>query len=239
MTDKSSPDESNEETSEEQAAPASIGLSISSNSALLGFFALLSTAIIAGTFLGTEDKIIEQKRQAQLKALYQIVPPDRHDNDMLKDNIDIQTDTLGHRKIQRLFLARNNLQPQTLIYPVTARDGYSGDIDFIVGVNTKDGSIAGVRVLSHKETPGLGDKVDLRKSDWVLAFNNRRLGDPDIEGWAVKKDGGIFDGFTGATITPRAVTASIVATLHYHHQNVEVLLKKFEPAADAPPSENK
>lgn len=227
MTDNSTPP-----SDDQTDTTASLGLSISSNSAILGVFALLCTAIIAGTYLGTEDTIIEQQRQAQLKALYQIVPREQHDNNLLQDNIPFESEALGHRKSQTLFLARKaqlgKQQPLTVIYPVTARDGYSGDIDFIIGINIADSSIAGVRVINHKETPGLGDKVDLRKSDWVLDFNGHRLGDPDSEGWAVKKDGGIFDGFTGATITPRAVIVAIANALRYHHNNIDSLLQQFD-----------
>ena len=229
MTDNS---EHQDQQKNSDDKPNSLGLSISTNSAILGFFALLCTAIIASTYLSTEEKIDKQKRQAQLKALYQIVPKQQHDNDMLQDNIVFEDQALGHRKEQTLFLAKKALsgeqQPLTLIYPVTARDGYSGDIDFIIGINVSDGSIAGVRVIKHKETPGLGDKVDLRKSDWVLDFNGHSLGDPDSEGWTVKKEGGIFDGFTGATITPRAVIASIEKTLRYHHLNADKLIEQFD-----------
>ena len=90
----------------------------------------------------------------------------------------------------------------------TARDGYSGDIRLLVGVD-KAGKLAGVRVLNHRETPGLGDKIELKKSDWVLSFNGRSLQDPTPENWAVTKDGGEFDTFTGATVTPRAVVESV------------------------------
>lgn len=233
MTDKLPPDNADNDSQtepalEQEKKSPSIVSSISSNSILLGLFALISTAIIAGTHLGTADNIAEQKRLAQLKALYQIVPRDQHDNDLLKDKITLKVDVLGHRKTKAIFLAKLQDKATTLIYPATARDGYSGDIDFIVGINISDGSIAGVRVLSHKETPGLGDKVDSRKSDWILDFNNRRLGDPDSDGWAVKKDGGVFDAFTGATITPRALIRAIATTLSYHHQNVDRLLKEFE-----------
>ena len=233
MTDNSTPP-----SDDQTDTTASLGLSISSNSAILGVFALLCTAIIAGTYLGTEDNIIEQQRQAQLKALYQIVPREQHDNNLLQDNIPFESEALGHRKSQTLFLARKaqlgKQQPLTVIYPVTARDGYSGDIDFIIGINIADSSIAGVRVINHKETPGLGDKVDLRKSDWVLDFNGHRLGDPDSEGWSVKKDGGIFDGFTGATITPRAVIVAIANALRYHHNNIDSLLQQFDEQLKQP-----
>ena len=230
--DKSNDHKLDDQKPDDAKKAASLVSSISSNSAILGFFAFICTAIIAGTYLGTVDNIIEQQRQAQLKALYQIVPKNQHDNDLLQDNISFEDAALGHRKDQTLFLAKKEIagaqQPLTLIYPVTTRDGYSGDIDYIIGINISDASIAGVRVISHKETPGLGDKIDLRKSDWILDFNGRSLGDPDIEGWTVKKDGGVFDGFTGATITARAVTISIANVLRYHHQNVDSLLQRFD-----------
>ena len=120
-----------------------------------------------------------------------------------------------------------------MIIPATAHDGYTGDIDLIVGVNV-DGTIAGVRVLNHRETPGLGDKVDLRKSDWVLDFSGRSLSDPTANLWAVKKDKGVFDQFTGATITPRAVVAVILRTLQFAANNrTELFQLDDEPAGDA------
>jgi len=222
----------NDKTVTATAENPTIIQSIGANGVLLGIFALISTAIIAGTQLVTADKIAEQKRQAQLKALYQIIPRDRHDNDLLTHNISLQDIQLGLRKEKPLFLATKDQQLVALIYSATARDGYSGDIDFIVGININDSSIAGVRVLSHKETPGLGDKVDLRKSDWILGFDGRSLGNPDFSQWTVKKDGGEFDGFTGATITPRAVTQSIASVLKYHHQNQAQLIKRFATQQD-------
>ncbi|MBT8149735.1 MAG: RnfABCDGE type electron transport complex subunit G, partial [Gammaproteobacteria bacterium] len=104
-------------------------------------------------------------------------------------------------------------------YPATARDGYSGDIDYIVGINLADNSIAGVRVLGHRETPGLGDDIEVRKSNWIKSFNGKRLGRPELARWTVKKDGGVFDGFTGATITPRALVTSVARVLQYHAQH--------------------
>jgi electron transport complex protein RnfG len=101
-----------------------------------------------------------------------------------------------------------------VILPATARDGYSGDIELLVGV-TADGKIAGARVVSHKETPGLGDGIDTRKSPWILSFDGRSLQAPLQPQWTVKKDGGAFDQFTGATVTPRAVVAAIRRTLEY------------------------
>ena len=208
------PDEPDEPTK-------SVGLlqSISRNAVLLGLFALACTGFIAATFLGTEQDIIEQQRAARLKALLEIIPAKQHNNDLLQDNIELFTDQLGHRKPRRLFLALKNDQPVALIYPATARDGYSGDIHYIVGVNLKDNGVAGVRVLSHRETPGLGDGIEVRKSAWIKSFNGKSLGQPAAEEWTVKKDGGVFDGFTGATITPRALVTSVAGVLRYHTQH--------------------
>lgn len=190
--------------------------SITRNSALLALFALLTTLLIAGTWLLTKDTIAGERRQAEERALLEIIPRERHDNSMLDDTRPLAAGShgLGLREDRQLYIARRNGQPVAVIVPVLARDGYSGDIELIVGVNA-DGSVAGVRVLNHRETPGLGDKVDLKKSDWILDFNGRSLSNPILPGWAVRKDGGVFDQFTGATITPRAAVAAIVRALQY------------------------
>ena len=210
--------------------------SITRNSILLGLFAVLTTTIIAGTYLGTKDRIAEEQRKAEEKALLEIVPSNRHDNSMLDDiiRVDAEDKGLGLRREKKIFVARMGGAPVAVILPVTAPDGYAGDIDLIVGINV-DGTIAGVRALAHKETPGLGDKVDLKKSEWILGFSGRSLSDPEPQKWAVKKDKGEFDQFTGATITPRAVTAAVKRALEYFAQNRQRLLA----TAAAAPAEEK
>jgi len=205
------------------------GSSIKRNSILLGLFAVLTTNIIAGTYLGTRERIAEEQRKAEEKALLEVVPAERHNNSMLDDTIPVGPDDslLGLRADKKAFVARLDGQPVAVILPATAADGYSGDIDLIVGINS-DGSIAGVRALAHRETPGLGDKVDLKKSDWVLGFEGKSLENPRPEQWAVKKDKGVFDQFTGATITPRAVTAAVKRSLEYFAANRERLLPAQE-----------
>jgi electron transport complex protein RnfG len=193
-----------------------LGQSISRNSLLLALFAVATTLLIAATYLGTRDLIVEQKRKAEERALLEIVPRERHDNSMLDDTLPVGPDTPGLAldTQRQIYIARLGGEPVTAIIPVIAPDGYTDAIELIVGVN-RDGTIAGVRVLSHRETPGLGDKVDLKKSDWVLDFNGRSLSNPAPEDWAVKKDGGEFDQFTGATITPRAVVAATLRALQF------------------------
>jgi len=204
--------------------------SITFNSLLLAAFAVCTTLLIAGTYLLTKDRIALEHRKAEEKALLQIVPQSRHDNSMLDDTILVgpTAQGLGLKTEKTIYLARQNRDVIAAIIPLTATDGYSGDIDLIVGVNT-DGSVAGVRVLTHKETPGLGDKVDLNKSEWVLGFNGKSLSNPLLAGWAVKKDKGEFDQFTGATITPRAVVAATLRALQYADANRDDIFRSGEP----------
>ena len=201
-----------------------LGRSITRNSLLLAAFAVCTTLLISSTHLLTRDRIALEQRKAEEKALLEIVPRDQHDNSMLDDVVAVgpQSSGLGLAGDKQVYLARRSGKVVTAIIPVVAPDGYSGDIMLIVGVNA-DGSIAGVRALNHKETPGLGDKVDLRKSDWILDFNGRSLSNPTLTGWAVKKDKGVFDQFTGATITPRAVVAATLRTLQYADANRNTL----------------
>ncbi len=202
-----------------------LGQSITRNGVLLGLFAVATTAVIAGTYLGTRDTIKANIRAAEERALLEIVPRQRHDNSMLEDTVPVSDETLlGLREEKVIYRARQQGDIVAVIVPATARDGYTGDIDLIVGIN-RDGSIAGVRVLQHRETPGLGDAVDRKKSDWVEGFVGKSLLSPKAEQWAVKKDGGVFDQFTGATITPRAVTGAVHRALQYYQSYSDTLLK--------------
>lgn len=206
-----------------------LGTSITKNSLLLGLFALMTTLLIAGTHLSTKDRIAEAQRQAEQKALLELVPLSRHNNSMLDETLNVGPEaSLLHLKDSRkIYIARQDGIPVAAILPAVAPEGYSGAIEMIVGINL-DGSIAGVRALSHKETPGLGDKVDLKKSDWVLSFNGKSLSNPKPSLWGVKKDKGVFDQFTGATITPRAVTKAVYQSLLYFDQNRERIFPTTE-----------
>ena len=211
-------------TSAAMRASKLLGQSITRNSVLLALFAVVTTLLIAGTYLSTRDQIALEKRRAEEKALLEIVPRSRHDNSMLDETIPVGPEAVGLALTEqkRIYVARNDGEVVAVVIPAVAPDGYTDAIDLIVGVNA-DGSVAGVRALAHKETPGLGDKVDIKKSDWVLGFEGRSLDNPDVTGWAVKKDRGVFDQFTGATITPRAVVAATLRTLQYAQANRAVL----------------
>jgi len=205
----------------------SLEKSMGLNGRVLGLFALITSLLLAGTHLATKDKIADSQRRAAQKALLEIIPEERHDNDILTDTLSIPQhywSTLGLEKGGELHLARKNGKVIALIVPTVAPDGYSGAIEMIVGINL-DGKIAGVRILNHNETPGLGDKVELKKSPWVLSFDGRSIGSPPAERWKVKKDKGDFDQFTGATITPRAIVAQVARTLLYLSEDKNRILK--------------
>ncbi len=199
--------------------------SIRKNSLILGVFALITAALLAATYDGTRDKIAAAERHAAQKALLEIVPKSRHNNDLLNDTLAIlpnELANLGLHNPDTVYRARQDGKVVAVIVPTIAPDAYSGAVKMIVGVN-RDGSVAGVRILNHNETPGLGDKVDLKKSPWVLSFDGKSLSNPQQEKWKVKKDGGEFDQFTGATITPRAVVKQVKHTLAYvqrHHDKL-------------------
>lgn len=211
-----------------------LGKSISKNSLLLAGFAVISAAILAGVHESTKTRIEQQMRAAAQRALFEIVPESRHDNDLLNDTLSLPEEAwraLGLRNGGDVHIARHNGEIVALIFPAVAPDGYSGDISMIVGVN-RDGSLAGVRVLAHRETPGLGDKVELKKSNWILGFEGKSLQNPKAERWKVKKDGGEFDQFTGATITPRAVVHQVKRVLDYVKAEEPTLFPATDSAAD-------
>lgn len=216
-------------------APPRLTSSIRFNSLVLGLFALVTALLLATTYLGTRDTIAEAEREAAQRSLLEIFPPDSHDNDLLDDTIPVPKpywSTLGLDKGGDIHVARRDGRIVGFIVPAVAPDGYNGDIRLLVGLRP-DGTIAGVRVTSHSETPGLGDKVDLKISDWILGFNGKSLGNPPREDWAVKKDGGSFDQFTGATITPRAVVARVLRTLLFFRDHGGELVKAAKKATPA------
>lgn len=205
-----------------------LGQSISKNSLLLAAFALATAGTLALTNLGTKGRIAEAERAAQQRALFEIIPVENHDNDLLQDTIPVPAEAwaqLGSDSTSKIYRARQQGEIKALIIPATARDGYSGDISMIVGVNA-DQTIAGVRVLLHKETPGLGDKIELKKHQWILSFNGKSLTVPVAEEWKVKKDGGEFDQFAGATITPRAVVGQVKRVLEFVSANHQTLFEQ-------------
>jgi electron transport complex protein RnfG len=198
---------------------------------ILGLFAVAGTGLVALTHDGTAERIAENERQSLLRSLHQIISPDAHDNDIYNDTIAVIDPLLGTNQPVMVYRARLGKLPVAAVLASIAPDGYAGTIKLLVGINY-DGSIAGVRVVSHKETPGLGDAIEAERSDWILGFNGHSLREPGEERWKVKKDGGIFDQFSGATITPRAIVAAVRNTLRYYQNNREALFAADEESGN-------
>lgn len=190
---------------------------------LLALFAIAGTFFVSQTYDNTIDKINENKRLALLKALHVLVPQNTHDNDIFTDFIQVEDkNLLGSKNPVAVYRARKEKKPVAVIINSVAPDGYNGKIELLVAINY-NGTLAGVRVSSHKETPGLGDAIEENRSDWITKFKQLSLTNPDKKGWAVKRDGGQFDQFTGATITPRAIVKAVYKTLLYYNKHRDKL----------------
>lgn len=193
--------------------------SIIKNGLLLALFALICTALVAIVNNQTKAKIKIQEQQQLLAVLHQIIPDNLHDN-LLTDKcvMLVNPEFLGTQSPMSAFIATMKGKPVAIAMETIAPDGYSGDIKLIVGINNQ-GQILGVRTLEQHETPGLGDKIELKKSSWVLNFNHQTTTGENDPKWHVKKDGGEFDQFTGATITPRAYVKAVHKALVYFNQH--------------------
>jgi len=192
---------------------------------LLGMFAVIGTTLVSLTYESTKERIADNERQALLKKMHLLIPADHIDNDIVNDFIQVSSPNLLGATQTIVYRGRKLNQPVAAVFNIVAPDGYSGSIRMLVAIKS-DGTLGGVRIVSHRETPGLGDKIEARKSDWILGFQGKSLNDPQRSRWKVKRDGGDFDQFTGATITPRAVVNAIKRTLIYFQDHKEAVFKQ-------------
>jgi len=187
---------------------------------LLGGFSFIATALLVIGNIATHDAIQERRMENLRASLSQVIPDSVHNNDLLDSPLEFH-DASG--RSMTIYRAVHGGQVQALAWETIGK-GYAGDIRILIGLAT-DGSILGVRVLTHTETPGLGDKIEATRSDWILGFTGRSLKDPPMSKWGVRKDGGHFDGFSGATITARAVVESVRDALVFFRENCTALLE--------------
>lgn len=178
---------------------------------ILAFFGALMTGMTAVVNLLTKPTIEHQALLQQKTLFDQVIPASVYDNNMQQECYNVTDNALGNNVPHRLYLARKNGQPVAAAVETTAPDGYSGAIQLLVAADFH-GKVYGTRVLEQHETPGLGDKIEARVSDWIRHFADTMVDGSNDSRWAVKKDGGMFDQFTGATITPRAVVRSVKRT---------------------------
>ena len=187
---------------------------------ILGLFCLGFGLLLAFTDEMTLDDIRARAIEDKQNSLSQVLPDELHDNNPVTDTLTVAN---AEGKELTVFRARKNGAVTGVAYEIFGT-GYAGEIRLMMGI-AADGKLLGVRVLAHKETPGLGDKIEIKKTDWIERFTGLSVGNPPLERWKVKKDGGQFDQFAGATITPRGVLAAIRGGLEFFAANQSQLTK--------------
>jgi electron transport complex protein RnfG len=187
---------------------------------ILAAAGLASSLLLGFGDLATRGSIAARQEEDIQATLEQVLPNALHDNSLLHDVKTITDDN----KPTAVYIARQQGVVTGVAFKFVATGGYSGPISLMMGVD-KDGTVLGVRVVAHAETPGLGDKIELSKSAWILSFNKRSLDNTAPERWKVKKDGGDFDQFAGATITPRAVVHGVETGLKFFQKHREELIQ--------------
>lgn len=190
--------------------------SIRKNSIGLGIFAIVTAGLIAVTQQVTKERIEKNILHAQQAAFSEILPHQYYDNDLYASQVQLAADPLlGSKDMSFAYIGRVNGEFSGIIFESIAPGGYNGSMSLLVAIN-RDGVVTGSRVIRHQETPGLGDKIDMKKSDWMRSFENISFTNLEKKHWKVKRDNGHFDQFTGATITPRAIVKSVKNTLEYY-----------------------
>jgi len=187
---------------------------------ILGAFCLGFGMLLVMTNGYTKDEIALRAIEDRQNSLRQVIPDSIHDNNLATDTLTLKDDQ-GKEVIAYLSTKEGKV---TGVAFETSGSGYSGEIKVMLGVDP-EGKILGARVLAHKETPGLGDKIEVEKGDWILRFTGLSIGNPPLDKWKVKKDGGQFDQFAGATITPRAVVKAIREGLQFFDANKAKLME--------------
>jgi electron transport complex protein RnfG len=209
-------------------------------------FALIGTVLLAYVFNITREPIENSEAEARLALFRQILPDDHYysapnsdpkskhgdqdadDDKLLRNVVEIAPNALlGNKTPSKAYIAKKDHKLAAVILEAIAHDGYSGDIKLLIAIRA-DGTLSGVRVLTHKETPGLGDYIDIAHGNWIKLFDNESVEKTPAEQWKVKKDGGKFDYMVGATITPRAVVKAVAKALQYYAENQHALQQKLE-----------
>jgi electron transport complex protein RnfG len=192
--------------------------------AVLAGFALLATTVLVFTYGRTREPIARAERAELARSLRTLIPVDAYDRDPVDDTVVLAPDgLLGSDERVTAFRARIGGETRIVAFNAVAPDGYNGAIRLLVAVR-RDGHLAGVRVVNHHETPGLGDGIEAERSPWIHGFDGKSLGQPPVDQWKVKKDGGAFDQLTGATITPRAVVRAVRRALQYFASHRDQLI---------------
>ena len=189
----------------------------------LGLIALITCAALVVANRATHPAIIAAEERDLQNSLSEVLPAGYSDNALLKDTLQLATDA---GKPLTVYRSRKAGTVNGAVFQTSAR-GYAGDIVVLIGVDAS-GTLLGARVIKHQETPGLGDKIEIAKAKWIEDFKGKSLAEPSPEKWGVKKDGGVFDQFAGATITPRAVVKAVKRGLEFYSAHRDEILTPGE-----------
>lgn len=201
---------------------------IARNGLTLAFIAAVCTALVASTYHLTHERIAQNEQAWLERSLEPALSGVFFEGSVTESKLIIPApNELPGRGDALVYRVYADEQPVAALFSVTAPDGYSGPIDVLIGIDF-DGTVTGVRILEHSETPGLGDRIESSKTDWVYQFDGHSLGDPPLDGWAIRRDGGQFDQLSGASVTPRAVIRAIRQTLVYFDENRDMIFARLE-----------
>lgn len=204
---------------------------------ILFAFAVVATSLLVFTYNRTQPSIERSQQEEKLSLLSQVLPHSLYDNDLLSSQRGVQpVAQLGTQQPSTMWVARRGDSVTAVALEAIAPDGYSGEIHLLIGIDI-NGGITGVRVTGHRETPGLGDYIDRKKSPWIEQFAGKSLSLPASKLWKVAKDGGAFDARAGATITPRAVVKAIRSALEYFERNRKDIVALTAAGATTPAKE--
>jgi electron transport complex protein RnfG len=203
-----------------------------SSGLLLGIVTAAGIALVTAVQECTQARIAAHARAVPQQRLQAVLAASKYNNDILKTEHRIETDALSRVAPALVYLARRDGEPVAAIFDMVAPDGYNGPIRLLIGVYY-NGIVSGVRVISHRETPGLGDAIEADESDWIFRFTGRSLDDPPTDEWEAERDGGAFDQITGATITSRAVVGAVRRALLYLADRKQALfaMPSIDPSA--------
>lgn len=203
------------------------------NARKLGLFVFVATAMVFSMYFFTRTQIRANERQVMIGQLESVLASVHYDNDLLGQSLTLNAvQATGVMQAMPYYLAKQGKSIVAIVFTVVAPDGYSGPIKMLIGIRP-DGTILAVRVIAHQETPGLGDGIDIKKSSWITQFDHQSLQKTTSTNWKVKKDNGVFDQMTGATITPRAVVKAIKTLLLYYRSNKLQLLDQSRQQEDS------
>ena len=202
--------------------------------AILFLFVIIFTGLLSGAYQWTKPAIEASAAEEKMKLVDEVLPRGDYDNKLLEDTRPLPpTPELGLADPSLLYIARQGAHPVAAIFEAVAPDGYAGKVRLVLALRA-DGSIAGVRVTQHKETPGLGDYVEVKKDKnkehpWITQFTGLKLSEVSDREWKVKKDGGRLDYYAGATVTPRAVSKAVLKASHWFAANRDQLFAEGAP----------